>query len=139
LSVYGNVPEGILVKNRPGCLFQVLWFVFIGWWLGLAAIGFACFMFTFIFTIPIGIVVLNVIPELIALRPAPRRVTPYGPVAVEQHNFLLRALWFLLVGWWLTALVLALGYLLCITLIGMPLGFVLFDAAPATLTLRRST
>jgi uncharacterized membrane protein YccF (DUF307 family) len=65
-------------------------------------------------------------------------VTPYGPVQVQQHNILLRALWFVLVGWWLTALALALGYLLCVTIIGMPLGFLIFDSAPALLTLRRS-
>ena len=38
----------------------------------------------------------------------------------------------------LTAFVLFLGYVLCLTLIGVPLGFVLFDAAPALLMLRRA-
>jgi uncharacterized membrane protein YccF (DUF307 family) len=128
----------MIVKERPGCLLQLLWFVFIGWWLGLFAVSFAYFMFALVITIPVGVLVLNALPELIALRPAPRAVTPYGPVQVQQHNILLRALWFVLVGWWLTALALALGYLLCVTIIGMPLGFLIFDSAPALLTLRRS-
>ncbi len=131
--------QPILVKQRPGCLLQVLWFVFVGWWLGLLAVGVAYTCFVFVITIPFGVMILNVLPELIALRAAPRLVTPYGaPVRVQQHNFLIRAIWFLLVGFWLTALVLAVGYLLCLTIIGMPLGFVLFDAAPAVLTLRRT-
>lgn len=128
----------VLVKERPGCLLQLLWFVFVGWWLALFAVTFAYFMFALVITIPVGVLVLNALPELIALRAAPRVVTPYGVVQVQQHNILLRALWFVVVGWWLTAIALALGYALCLTIIGIPLGFVLFDAAPALLTLRRT-
>jgi len=134
----GYVPQPILVRERPGCLLQLIWFFFVGWWLGLAAIIFAYTMFLFIITIPIGVLVLNALPELIALRPAARRVTVYGPVQTPQLNIFARSLWFLLVGWWLTAVALFLGYLLCLTLIGIPLGFVLFDAAPGLLTLRRA-
>lgn len=134
----GYPPTSIVVRERPGCLLQLIWFVFVGWWLGLAAIGFAYLMFLFIITIPIGVVVLNALPELIALRPAARRVTVYGPVQTPQLSIFIRSLWFLLVGFWLTALALGLGYLLCLTLIGIPLGFVLFDAAPTVLTLRRA-
>jgi uncharacterized membrane protein YccF (DUF307 family) len=132
----GGAP--VVVRDRPGCLLQLLWFVFVGWWLGLFAVVFAYFMFALVITIPLGVLVLNNLPELIALRPAPRLITPYGSVEVQQYNILLRAIWFVLVGWWLTALVLALGYVLCLTIIGMPLGFVLFDIAPAALTLRRT-
>jgi uncharacterized membrane protein YccF (DUF307 family) len=130
--------EMIVVKERPGCLLQLLWFVFVGWWLGAAAVAFAYLMFLLIITIPLGVAVLNIVPELFALRAAPRRVTVYGPVQVEQHNILLRILWFGLVGWWLAGIVLVVGYVLCLTLIGMPLGFLLFDATPALLTLRRT-
>ena len=104
-----GVYSPVIVKERPGCLLQLLWFVFVGWWLGLFAVTFAYFMFALIITIPVGVLVLNALPELIALRAAPRLVTPYGAVQVRQHNILLRAIWFVLVGWWLTALVLALG------------------------------
>lgn len=128
----------VVASDRPGCLLQLLWFFFVGWWLGLAAIGFAYVMFLFIVTIPLGIVVLNHVPELIALRPAVRPMTPYGTVQVPQVNFLVRTLWFLLVGFWLTALVLGIGYVLCLTIVGIPFGFLLFDAAPALLTLRRT-
>lgn len=127
----------MLVKDRPGCLFQLLWFVFVGWWLGLLAVAAAYLLFALVITIPLGIMILNVLPELIALRAAPRLVTPYGAVSRPQHNILLRAAWFVLVGWWLTAVVLVLGYALCLTIIGMPLGFLCFDAAPTLLTLRR--
>lgn len=129
---------GVLITRRPNVLLQLLWFVFIGWWVGLAAIVFAYFMFLFVVTIPLGVMVLNMLPELVALRPERRVVTPYGSVRAPQHNFLVRIIWFVFVGWWLAALFLAAGYVLCLTIIGLPFGFMLFDAAPWALTLRRS-
>ena len=134
-----NQPQPVVaVKQGPGCLVQILWFVFIGWWLGSFAIGAAYVMFLLIVTIPVGIALLNNIPKIMALREPPQLVTPYGPVQTPQHNFILRTLWFIFVGWWLAAIVLAIGYALCMTIIGLPIGFLLFDTVPGLLTLRRA-
>lgn len=132
-----NMPV-VAVKQGPGCLIQILWFVFVGWWLGSFAVTAAYFMFVFIVTIPVGIAILNNIPMLMALRQPAQLVSPYGTVDKPQHNFILRALWFIFVGWWLAALVLSIGYFLCMTIIGLPFGFMLFDRVPGVLTLRRS-
>jgi uncharacterized membrane protein YccF (DUF307 family) len=51
-------------------------------------------------------------------------------------GFLVRAAWFLFIGWWLSAIATALAYLLCVTIIGLPFGFALFNRLPAILTLR---
>jgi uncharacterized membrane protein YccF (DUF307 family) len=133
-----NVGTGIAVKRSPGCLIQILYFIFIGSWLGALAVGLAYFFFALIITIPLGVMILNKIPYLMALRESPQFITAYGPVQVPQHNFLIRAIWFVFVGWWAAAIVLSVGYFLCCTIIGMPLGFFLFDATPGVLTLRRS-
>ena len=137
VSTNGNPPV-VTVKQGPGCLIQILWFVFIGWWLGSFAVGAAYVMFLLVVTIPVGIAILNNIPMIMALRQPDRLVTAYGEVAVPQHNFLLRALWFIFVGWWLAGIALAIGYALCMTIIGLPFGFVIFDMVPGMLTLRRS-
>ena len=34
-----NLQPVVTVKQGPGCLIQILWFVFVGWWLGSFAIG----------------------------------------------------------------------------------------------------
>ncbi len=137
MSNNGNPPV-VTVKQGPGCLIQILWFVFIGWWLGSFAVAAAYVMFLLVITIPVGIAILNNIPMIMALRQPDRLVTAYGEVAVRQHNFLLRALWFIFVGWWLAGIALAIGYALCMTFIGLPFGFVIFDMVPGMLTLRRS-
>ena len=131
-------PPVVAVKQGPGCLIQILWFAFIGWWLGTFAISVAYVMLLLIVTIPVGIAILNNIPMIMALRQPDRLVTPYGEVGVQQHNFLLRALWFIFVGWWLAGVALSVGYFLCMTIIGLPFGFLIFDMTPALLTLRRS-
>ncbi|MCB0038155.1 MAG: YccF domain-containing protein [Caldilinea sp.] len=137
MSNRGDTPV-VAVRQGPGCLIQILWFVFIGWWLGSFAVGAAYIMFLLIVTIPVGIAILNNIPMIMALRQPDRLVTAYGEVSVPQHNFLLRALWFIFVGWWLAGIALTIGYALCMTIIGLPFGFVIFDMVPAMLTLRRS-
>ena len=136
--VNNNNAPVVAVKQGPGCLVQILWFIFIGWWLGSFAISVAYVLLLLVVTIPFGIVILNNIPMIMALRQPPQMITAYGLVNVPQHNFLLRALWFIFVGWWLAGLALTVGYFLCMTIIGLPFGFALFDAVPAMLTLRRS-
>ena len=128
----------VAVRQEPGCLIQILRFVFVGWWLGSFVVGAAYLMFLFIITIPIGIELLNNIPKIMALREPPKLVSAYGPVSTPQVNILVRALWFVLVGWWLAGIVMTVAYALCMTVIGLPIGFVLFDTVPGLLTLRRS-
>jgi uncharacterized membrane protein YccF (DUF307 family) len=128
----------VTVKQGPGCLVQILWFVFIGWWLGSFAVTAAYFMFVLIVTIPVGIAILNNIPKIMALREPPKLVSAYGQVTTPQHNIVLRALWFVFVGWWLAAIVMTVAYALCMTVIGLPIGFLMFDWVPGVLTLRRS-
>ncbi len=52
---------------------------------------------------------------------------------------LVRAIWFLLVGWWLTGIVSAIAWLAMVTIIGLPLGIWLINRIPTVLTLRPRT
>jgi uncharacterized membrane protein YccF (DUF307 family) len=84
---------------------------------------------------------------------APVYAGAYPPVIVNIHPpaipmivtapagppFIARALWYVFVGWWLSALIVALGYLLMITVIGIPVAFALFNRIPQALTLRART
>jgi len=128
----------VVAQRKTGCLLQVIYFLFIGWWLGALAVVFAYLCFALILTIPIGVKIINRISYLIALREPPMAITPWGPVHVQQRNIILRALWFLLVGLWISSVWMVVAYALCLTIIGMPIGFWMFDKTPALLTLRRS-
>jgi uncharacterized membrane protein YccF (DUF307 family) len=133
-------------NKNPGCLVQILWFAFIGWWLGQAWMVLAWVLMVTIIGIPLGIAMLNKLPWIIALRTEPvktlvTRRTDGSLVQQEmeepQINFFLRAIYFLLIGWWLSAIWMELAYALCMTVIGLPIGFWMFDAVPSILTLKR--
>ncbi len=49
---------------------------------------------------------------------------------------LLRAIWFIFIGWWLSGLAITVAYLFCVTIIGLPVGFWIFNRLPLILTLR---
>lgn len=69
--------------------------------------------------------------------PDPRGTPTVTYVAADPGpGLLVRAIWFLLVGWWLSGVVIGAGYALCATIIGLPLGFMLFNAVPMVVTLR---
>ena len=57
----------------------------------------------------------------------PASVASSSPVVIARHSegppLLVRALWFIFIGWWLTGLVNVLAYLIALTIIGLPLAF----------------
>ena len=99
----------IVAKKNPGCLIQLVWFALIGWWLGQAWVTVAWFLAATIVGMPLAVLMLNRLPEVIALRGETELIVQNwsGRTVVTempQYNILLRALYFVLVGWWLSAL-----------------------------------
>ncbi len=74
-------------------------------------------------------------------QPWPRRAR--HRVVVERRpaelSFVWRAVWFIFVGWWLSALAIAVAYFLTAIIVGIPLGFMIFNRLPWILTLRERT
>jgi len=132
-------------KQGPGCLIQILYFFLVGWWLGQIWIGVAWFLMVTIIGIPIAVKMLNHLPQIIALRGYATTVALKevdGTLVAEkgstpQHNLLLRALYFVLIGWWFSAIWMEVAYWLCMTIIGLPVGFWMFDRVPAVVSLHR--
>ncbi len=139
--------QSVFVKadSGPGCLVQALWFLFVGWWLGGLAISIAWLLNVTILGLPFGMAILNNVPKLLALQNPERHIlattdgksTLYEVIKADQLNFWIRALFFLLVGWWWSGLWLAVAYFLCGTIILMPVGLKMFRMTPVMTTLRR--
>lgn len=125
--------------TQPGCLLQLLWFVLVGWWLGAIWVLVAWLLSVTIIGAPIGAAMLNRVPQVVALRG--RRlvmVDPSGQVReVPQINPLIRALYFVFIGIWFSLIWVTVAYLFCLTIIGLPLGFWMFDLTPTVVTLKR--
>jgi uncharacterized membrane protein YccF (DUF307 family) len=121
-------------------LLQILWFVFIGWWLGAIWVAVAWVLCLTIVGLPLGAAMLNNVPQVMALRGRRLvRVSPDGSISsAPQINVFIRAIYFLLIGWWLSAIWMVIAYALCMTIIGLPLGFWMFDLVPTLVTLKRT-
>jgi uncharacterized membrane protein YccF (DUF307 family) len=86
---------------------------------------------------------LNMLPQVTTLRA--RDVTTHlderGVVAVmhtTQYPLLVRTLYFVLVGWWLSALWLAAAWALGSTVVLLPVSFWMINRTPGVLLLTRN-
>ena len=111
-------------------LLNLIWLVFGGLWLALGYAVAALIMFILIITIPFGIA---------AARLALFSLWPFGRTVVRRADagagaLIGNVIWFLLAGWWLALGHLVTGVLMCITIIGIPLGLANFKLIPVSLT-----
>jgi uncharacterized membrane protein YccF (DUF307 family) len=101
---------------------NIIWFVFAGLWLAIGYAIAALFCFILIITIPFGVA---------SLRIAMFTLWPFGRVVVPKPNkgagsAIGNVIWFVIAGWWLTLMHIFTGILMCITIIGIPLGLANF-------------
>jgi uncharacterized membrane protein YccF (DUF307 family) len=109
-------------------LLNVIWFVFAGLWTAIGYAFAALIMFVLIITIPFGVAALRI--GIFALWPFGRTVVQRADAGVGSA--IGNVLWFVLAGWWLIILHLITGTLLCLTIIGIPLGLANFKLIPVT-------
>lgn len=124
-------------------LLRAIYFIVFGLWFSAIWASVAWVLCVTVIGLPLGLWMLNRLPQVTTLRPqrADLRITASGEIYradIRQRPFIVRALWFVLVGWWLSALWLAAAWALCTVIIGMPLGFWMFDRVPAVVTLARN-
>ena len=55
----------------------------------------------------------------------------------DQLPLWVRAIWFLLIGWWLGGIYISIAWFLCVILITLPIGLWLFNRIGAVMTLLR--
>lgn len=64
-------------------------------------------------------------------------VLRYERIATAQTSFLIRLAYFLLIGWWLSGLWMFGAWILCVSIIGFPLGLMMVNRVPFVITLHR--
>jgi uncharacterized membrane protein YccF (DUF307 family) len=118
-----------IVTDLVRLLLNVIWFVLCGLWMALGYLVAAVFAFLLIVTIPFGIAALRI--ALFALWPFGRTVVkrPGAGAASALGN----VVWLVLFGWWLALGHIITGVLLCLTVIGIPLGLANFKLVPVSL------
>ena len=142
-----NVKVNIPSNQGPGCLVRGLYFLFVGSWLGAFWMLAAWLFNVTIIGLPVGLAMLNRIPQIMTLRPSRVQTTVTvrngAPVVnqtpLRQHSFFLRALYFICIGFWFSLVWMISAWLIAgITLgLGLPAAFWMFDRVPQVTTLTR--
>jgi uncharacterized membrane protein YccF (DUF307 family) len=106
-------------------ILNVLWLVLSGFWLAVGYAAAGIIMCVLIITIPFGIA---------SFRLAAFVLWPFGRTVVRRPDAgaasaIGNVLWFALFGLWIAIAHLALGVVLCLTVIGIPLGIGNFKLA----------
>ena len=142
-----SAPIVVEQKAGAGLLIRAVWFVLVGWWLSGIVASIAWFAMITIIGLPLGIWLVNRLPTVITLRP--RTSYAYASLdsagnwvyssaaAIPQLPWWVRGIWFLLVGWWASAIVMAIGWALLLPIITIPIGLLLFNRVPFVASLYR--
>jgi uncharacterized membrane protein YccF (DUF307 family) len=110
-------------------ILNVIWLVLSGLWMAIGYVlaGIVCFVL--IVTIPFGIAAFRIAAYV--LWPFGRTIERRADAGVG--SMIGNVLWIILFGWWLALGHLIAGVLLCLTIIGIPLGIASFKIIPVTL------
>jgi uncharacterized membrane protein YccF (DUF307 family) len=111
-------------------ILNIIWLLLCGLWMALAYALAALICFVLIITIPFGVA---------AARIGRFALWPFGKTLVRRPDagaasVLGNVVWLIFCGWWLAIAHLVTGLLLCLTIIGLPLGWANFKLIPVSLT-----
>jgi uncharacterized membrane protein YccF (DUF307 family) len=111
-------------------ILNIIWLVLAGLWLAIAYVVAGLILCITIIGIPFGVQSFKLAGY--ALWPFGRVLVP-SPTRLKGFSVVANILWFVLAGWWLALAHLLTGILLCLTIIGIPLGVADFKMAGAAL------
>lgn len=137
----------VTVRASPGppLLIRVLWFILIGWGLTGVWILVAWFLNLTIIGLPLGLWMLDRVPQVLTLKPSGGVIVTQsrsGQIWVQygnvpQRSWLIRLPYFVLIGWWLSLIWAGIAWLLCASIVGLPIGIWMLHRLPAVTTLWR--
>ena len=135
-------PIVIQRSDGAGLLIRALYFVLFGWWFSAIWAVVAWVLCITVIGLPLGLYMLNRLPQVVTLKPSRGNLALSSSgqiveIGVRQRPFLLRALYFVLFGWWFSAIWLAIAWALHVSIVGMVVGFWMFNRTAAIVSLRR--
>lgn len=129
-------------KETPFIL-RALWFILLGWELTAGWILIAWVLNLTIIGLPLGIWMLNRVPQVLTLKSMGGTLATNEKsgeqwyMGKSQYPFIVRAVYFALIGWWASLIWVGIGYLLCLTIVLMPFGLIMLNQSPFITTLGR--
>lgn len=122
-------------------ILRILWFIFIGWEVTGIWILVAWFLNVTIIGLPLGLWMIDRVPFVLTLQTRSGVIVSDKQgetfIGKSQPAFIIRAIYFLLIGWWASFFWAVIGWGLCLTIIGIPVGILMLHNLPAVTTLKR--
>ena len=133
-------------ENNPETpfLLRVIWFFVFGWELTGIWVLVAWALNASIIGLPLGLWMIDRVPQVLTLKARPGvMVTDMKDgrsefLTAANTPCLVRAVYFVLFGWWFSLIWALLAWLLCATIIGLPLGVMMLNGLPTVTTLAKS-
>jgi len=120
--------------TQRSLLVRALWFVFVGWWATPIVVNSAWLLNVTVILLPIGIKLINLVPTVLTLGATVAFRTRVG---AGQRSLTVRAVYFVLVGWWLSLLWANVASFLAITVVGLPVAIWMLNRLPYVTSLYR--
>jgi uncharacterized membrane protein YccF (DUF307 family) len=130
----GDVQEG------PGMLIRFIWMLVIGWWLSGLFYFVGAVLTLFIIPAPLGMVIIQKIGWAFSLYKESSLIyVSDGQTTMvmqkQQTSFIVRFIYFIFIGWWIGGFALGLAWILGITIIGLPISFMIMNRLGKIMTL----
>lgn len=141
-----SVPTIVITdRSGPGFLVRIAWYLLVGWWLSGLAIGLGWLLAITIVGLPLAFALFNRLPAIMALR---GRTVTYeasvkdGVTYVKGNNpnqrpMMVRAMWFVLVGWWLGLVWMIASWVISLPIVTLPIGIWMMNRIGGVMTLLR--
>jgi len=123
------------MSDQPSLLVRAVWFVFVGWWLTGLWLSVAWLLNVTIIGIPLGIKMINKVPLVLSLKRRDELVA--GENGGSPYSLPVRAVWFVVVGWWASGVWTGVAYSLTLTIVGIPLAVWMYNKLPFVVSLYR--
>jgi uncharacterized membrane protein YccF (DUF307 family) len=116
-------------------LIRAVWFVLVGIWATPLLLYVAWLCNVTVVLLPVGVKLINYAPFVASLKQTDERVEMNGGEA--QASLPVRAVYFVLIGWWLSLLWITVAAFFTASVIGFPIAVTMYSSLPYVTSLYR--
>ncbi|QLH84986.1 YccF domain-containing protein [Halosimplex pelagicum] len=124
--------------EQNSLLVRAVWFFCVGWWASGIWLTIAWVCNLTIIGLPLGLKMINKVPMVISLKKrtdtqvvtTTAEGTSVERTGPDQYSIPVRAVYFVLVGWWASALWMAAAWVVSLTIVGLPVAVMMYNKLP---------
>ncbi|NHN59227.1 MULTISPECIES: YccF domain-containing protein [Halorussus] len=116
---------------------RAAWYVFVGWWATGLWLSVAWLLNLSVVGLPLGIKMINKVPKVLTLKAEANSGLVDRRAGSDQPSLVVRAAYFVFVGWWASGVWMGAAYLVSLTVVGLPLAIVMYNKLPYVTSLYR--